>query len=72
MEDIEDLTNKKFEPYQHKSKRVAGRSSGAIQPPKALQSAGATWYSPQTLNEAFAIIVSHLSTRLRILLTAGG
>lgn len=63
MEDIEDLTNKKFEHYQHKTKRIAGRPSGPIAPPKALQSTGATWYSPQTLNDAFAIIVSHVPTK---------
>lgn len=62
MDDIEDLTNKKFEPYQHKTKKIAGRPSGPIVPPKALQSSSATWYSPQTLAEAFTIIVSHGST----------
>lgn len=66
MEDIEDLTNKKFEPYQHKPKRIAERPSGAIRPPKALQSSSATWYSPQTLNEAFDIIVSHVHTKIKI------
>jgi len=58
MEDIEDLTSKKFESYQHNTKRVIGRPSGIIFPPKALQSTATTWYSPQTLNEAFDIIVS--------------